>query len=105
MSGIFSALSGLANASWKAFIGIIMAIIMGTVISAFVGASFNTVQTTLEDNPAASSAVEAGETAYEVVSTVQDAYDYWKIVLPVAVAIAGVVSAVLVVIKKARSYL
>jgi hypothetical protein len=100
VSGIISAFSSLVTASWKAFIGIIMAIIIGTIISAFVGASFDIVQSSVQDNPAASGAVEAGQTVYDVGSTVQDIYEYGKILLPVGGAIVGVSVAVVALLKK-----
>jgi hypothetical protein len=100
VSNVVSAFSKLANLSLNAFVAILISIVVGAVIAALVSASFYIVKSTVEGNSGAEGAVEAGRSAYDIGSTIQDFYEYGKILAPVGIAIVGAIGAVVVLLKK-----
>jgi hypothetical protein len=97
---VFDQLSNLANQSVKAFILILINIPVGAITVALVGASFDVAQTASQENPAVEAAIGGARTAYDVGGTLQDLYEYAKILAPVAGAVIGVGGAIVAVLKK-----
>lgn len=97
---VVSAFGKLLDVSINAFVAILVSIVVGVVVAALAGASFDIVGSTVEGNSAAEGAVDAGKTAYDFGSTIQDLYEYGKILAPVGAAIAGAAGAIVILLKK-----
>jgi hypothetical protein len=100
VDGIVSAYSKLVDVSLNTFVAILVSIVVGAVVAALAGASFDVVKSTVEGNSAAEGAVDIGRTVYDFGSTIQDLYEYGKILAPVGPAIAGAIGAIVVLLKK-----
>jgi hypothetical protein len=66
-----------------------MIFIIAPITGALITVAFDTAAKASEDNPTAQAVINGTRTAYEVGGTVQDFYDYAKIVIPVVAAVGG----------------
>ena len=86
---LFALFGVVIRASKELFIIIF---ILAPITGAVIAVAFDTAAKANEDNPTAQAVINGTRAAYEVGGTVQDFYDYAKIIIPVIAAAGGLVA-------------